>query len=109
MSKKLRASVSLDARSSSSHARVVSAAVAQVVPLNDHFLSRSTVIYTDVSPQGVRVDHSLERRWPRLLPDYGDRDPGLDGNSTDRIANKRSEWSFLMKPSHRRCSVERIQ
>jgi predicted permease len=45
---------------------VSAASVGAVVPLNDHFLSRSLVVYTDVSTQGTRIEHS----WNAVGPDY---------------------------------------
>jgi predicted permease len=89
---KVRAAVS----STLEHVRalpgVASAAVASVVPLNDHFLSRSGMIYTSVSPQGVRIDHA----WNSVGPDYfqtmgieiiaGREFNALDREGTERAA-----------------------
>lgn len=45
----------------------VSAATASgFVPLNDHFLSRTRIVFTDGSSDGVRIEHS----WNAVAPDY---------------------------------------
>jgi predicted permease len=45
---------------------VTSASIASFVPLNDHFLSRSSMVYTDASTEGLRVEHA----WNTVGPDY---------------------------------------
>jgi predicted permease len=45
---------------------VETASVATFVPLNDHFFSRSLLVYTDHLPEGRRIEHS----WNSIGPDY---------------------------------------
>src|SRR5688572_17120486 len=45
---------------------VAAATTAAVVPLNDHFLSRSKIVFTDVSMEGTRIEHA----WNAVGPDY---------------------------------------
>ncbi|MGH9675386.1 MAG: ABC transporter permease, partial [Bryobacteraceae bacterium] len=45
---------------------VESATAASVVPLNDHFLSRTETFYPDSAARGVRVEYS----WNAIGPDY---------------------------------------
>jgi len=52
---------------------VESATVATFVPLNDHFVSRSSAVYTDGSMQGTRIEHW----WNAVGPDYF-RTMGID-------------------------------
>ena len=63
---KIRAMVSSTLDRLRSLPGVEAATTATVVPLNDHFLSRSFMIYTDIVTQGVRIEHA----WNTVGPDY---------------------------------------
>jgi predicted permease len=90
--KKVRAAISSALERLRGMPGVTSAAVAAVVPLNDHFLSRSTAVYTDVLTDGKRIEHA----WNAVGPDYfktmgialvaGREFTSLDREGTARVA-----------------------
>jgi predicted permease len=63
---KIRTMVSSTLEQLSGLPGVISATATTFVPLNDHFSSRSRMIYTDASTQGVRIEHW----WNAVSPDY---------------------------------------
>ena len=63
---KVRAFVASTLGRLSSLPGVSAASIGSGVPLNDHFLSRSLIVYTDASTQGRRIEHS----WNAVGPDY---------------------------------------